>query len=140
MSVLSKGLLVWSGAIIGLSFVATPVKFRASKLTMAAAIQVGQVTFHAMQALEWSLLGGLLLAAYRLKASPVEWRFLGGLGACLSLQTFWLLPVLNKKAEPIISEQIKAEERPRSLEHSCYIAVEVVKLLIASIGGWVGTQ
>lgn len=140
MATRPKLLLIWSGAIIGVSFVATPVKFRAPNLTLPVAIEVGKVTFHAMQALECSLFGALLFdAAFLHKAELSEWRLLGGLGACLSLQTLWLMPMLDKKSEPVIKGLIK-EQRPRSFEHSCFVVVEVLKLVLATLGGWLGTR
>jgi len=39
---------VWMGIVIGVSFLATPVKFTADSLTRPVALDVGRATFHAL--------------------------------------------------------------------------------------------
>ena len=43
---------VWLGLVLGVSFLATPVKFRAKSLTRPVALDVGRTTFHAFGKLE----------------------------------------------------------------------------------------
>lgn len=44
---------IWSGAILGLSFIATPIKFKAEGLTLSVSIEIGKVTFHFFNKIEW---------------------------------------------------------------------------------------
>ena len=46
---------VWLGLVLGVSFLATPIKFRAKSLTRPVALDVGRTTFHAFGKLEWLL-------------------------------------------------------------------------------------
>lgn len=46
---------VWLGLVLGVSFLATPIKFRAESLTLPVALDVGSTTFHAFGRLEWLL-------------------------------------------------------------------------------------
>lgn len=45
--------LRWLGLLIGVAFLATPVKFLAPCLTMAVAFDVGRYTFAAFNKVEW---------------------------------------------------------------------------------------
>ena len=60
----------WFGLVVGVSFLATPIKFRAQSLTLPVALDVGRTTFHAMTRLEWlltlALLGAMVVARARL--------------------------------------------------------------------------
>ncbi|MBO0735377.1 MAG: hypothetical protein J2P48_02230 [Alphaproteobacteria bacterium] len=42
---------LWVGILSGVSYIATPLKFRAASLTRAAALEVGRVTFQFFQGL-----------------------------------------------------------------------------------------
>ncbi|MGH6868523.1 MAG: hypothetical protein ACREDA_06585 [Methylocella sp.] len=37
--------VLWIGVLIGISFIATPIKFKARSLTLPVALDVGQTTF-----------------------------------------------------------------------------------------------
>lgn len=53
---------LWLGLLIGVSFLATPVKFQAPSLTLATALEVGQATFALFTRVEWGLVVLLALA------------------------------------------------------------------------------
>lgn len=57
--------LVWMGIVIGVSFLATPVKFTADSLTRPVALDVGRATFHALAYLEWVLAALLAVLIWR---------------------------------------------------------------------------
>jgi hypothetical protein len=61
--IVSPLLFVWSGLLIGVSFVATPAKFLAPSLQLPQALDVGRWTFHVLTLMEWTLviMTGLLL-------------------------------------------------------------------------------
>jgi hypothetical protein len=46
---------VWMGIVIGVSFLATPIKFTADSLTRPVALDVGRATFNALGYLELAL-------------------------------------------------------------------------------------
>lgn len=131
----SKTLLVWSGSIVGLSFIATPVKFRASRLTMPVAIEVGKVTFHAKQNIEWLVFGSLALHTYLIEnRTAANLHVIAALGVVLGMQTFVLLPQLDARSDAIITQQ-KTAIGPQSRHHVYFVVAEVLKLALTAAGG-----
>ncbi len=146
---------VWLGALLGVSFLATPVKFLAPSLTLPVALDVGRQTFHWFNRVE-VVLGAVMLIsalAYELPALRRPRRsasrpagvplarnvpyatWLGGLlTAAAVLQAVWLLPVLDARVEVIIQGGMPS---PSSL-HELYILIEAVKLGALVGAGWLG--
>ena len=60
--------MIWLGMLIGVSFLATPVKFVVADLSLPVALQVGQATFHLFAKVEWALTAALI------GASALAWR------------------------------------------------------------------
>src|SRR5690606_9509596 len=61
--VLAVASLVWIGALLGVSFLATPVKFLAPSLTLPVALDVGRQTFHWLNRVEIVLAAATLVSA-----------------------------------------------------------------------------
>ncbi len=124
-------LLLWSGTVIGLSFIATPAKFLAPHLTMPLALEVGKVTFHTFNKVEWTtlLLTSTVLFFYRasfIKCLPLVVVFI-----ILLLQSFWLLPVMDQRVSMVI-----AGNTPEgSIHHWVYIFVEAFKAITLMVAG-----
>ena len=118
--------LIWAGVILGVSLLATPAKFLAPDLSLAEALQVGRVTFR-MLALTEAVLLTLAFLLVLLKPSDLGRTFLWliVIAGVLLLQYAVLLPFLNAQ-----TDQVMAGEAPgrRSLLHSAYVAVELLKL------------
>lgn len=115
---------LWLGLVIGVSFVATPVKFQAPSLDLPTALDVGRVTFALANKVEWGmwvLLGGSILLARR-RRDGVGW---GLLGLILAAQTFWLLPILDERVGRIIAGLTVAP----APHHHIYVALEGLKAL-----------
>lgn len=133
----SIGLLVlpvlWVGLLIGVSFIATPVKFQAPSLELPVALDVGQVTFALFNRIEWALV--VLLAFLALASGfPRVWGFLLGLVVVLlAVQSFWLLPELTARIQSIIAGQMP----PPSSHHMLYAWAEAIKLV--ALLGMAGT-
>ena len=126
---------VWLGLVLGVSFLATPVKFRAKSLTRPVALDVGRTTFHAFGKLEW-LLSVVLVVVTVLNRSalePVDWFLIGLVLVIVFGQTLWLIPRLDVRVQAIID----GEELPRSHLHNVYAGVEVVKAVaLLLLGAW----
>ena len=114
---------VWLGMLIGVSFIATPVKFQAAGLDLAVALDVGRLTFGLFALVEWVLAG--LLVATMLTARTAWWhRGLAGLlVGILALQTMWLLPALDLRVEAIIAGRMPDP----SIHHALYAGLEAGK-------------
>ena len=116
--------LVWAGMVVGVSGLATPVKFAAPSLSLPVALDVGRTTFHFFTRVECGL--GLLLLLLtpslrrrRLLLLPVLFVV-----AALALQALYLLPQLDLRVAAIIAGQTP----PPSSLHAWYTAVEAGKL------------
>jgi hypothetical protein len=118
--------------LIGVSFLAAPAKFGASGLSLPVAMEIGRREFGALNLTEIALaLATLALAAY-VRPGRAIWLGLGLAALIVVLQWFWLLPVLDARAELIIQGDTP-EPAPW---HSLYIGAEVLKLLALLIAGW----
>lgn len=125
--------VLWLGILIGVSFLATPVKFQAPSLSLPVALDVGRATFALLSKVEWALALGLLVAAFR--TSRRLW-VAGGVVLLISLgaQSFWLLPILDAR----VSQIMEGSSVAPSQYHLVYIATDVLKvavLLYLSVAG-----
>ncbi len=114
---------IWIGLLIGVSFIATPVKFAAPTLELGPALDVGRVTFALFSKIEWGVAG--ILALFVIAAGFPRYRVAGAavLILALALQTFWLLPALDLRVAAIMA----GETLPASYHHNAYGGLEIVK-------------
>ncbi|MGN7099750.1 DUF4149 domain-containing protein [Brevundimonas vancanneytii] len=120
---------LWLGMVIGVSFLATPIKFHAASLTLAVALDVGRVTFGLFSRVEWGLFALLLAIAgttARARSRRDLWIGVVLLLGVLMLQSLWLLPVMNERVARIIV----SEAMPRTPHHLLYIALETTKAAV----------
>ena len=126
---------VWLGLVLGVSFLATPVKFRAKSLTRPVALDVGRTTFHAFGKLEWLLSVALVVitVAVRDSLKPVDWFLIALVLVIVVGQTLWLIPRLDVRVRAIIDGEVL----PRSHLHSVYAGAEFAKALaLLLLGAW----
>jgi hypothetical protein len=117
--------ILWLGLLLGVSFLATPVKFLAPSLTLPVALDVGRQTFAAFNRVEWVLIALLLVLAI---IGPRTLAAVAGLlvaAAVTIAQALWMLPVLDARVGIIIA----GGHPPPSSLHNAYLVAEVVKLL-----------
>lgn len=123
---------LWFGLLVGVSFIATPVKFQAASLSLPVALDVGRATFTIWNKVEWFLLAAMVpvvvFSGPRLFASAA----IGALGGLLLIQSAFLLPALNDRIVTIIA----GGRPPSSPDHLVYIAVDVLKLGILGAVIW----
>jgi hypothetical protein len=130
----------WMGIVIGVSFLATPVKFTADTLTQPVALEVGRATFHALAYLEWTLI--VVLAALLWHTSTngdrLPRRALTAAGVIVTVvaaQATWLLPALDERVASIIA----GIEPPSSHLHTFYGVLEVAKVAALALLGATAT-
>ncbi len=116
---------LWLGVLIGVSFLATPVKFQAPSLDLPTALDVGRVTFALASKVEWGL-WGLLVATSAWGRVRMGWLLVGLLGAILAAQGFWLLPILDERVAQIIAGQVVAA----TPHHLIYVMLEGLKAVL----------
>lgn len=126
---------LWLGMVVGVSFLATPIKFRAPSLTLPVALDVGRTTFHAFGKIEWALTAALLLLAMRApgRLQPVDWFLLSLVTAVILVQALWLIPRLDIRVEAVIA----GTPLPSSHLHTVYAGAEAAKAVaLLLIGAW----
>lgn len=127
--VVACALLLWAGALLGVSFIATPAKFMAESLTLASAVDVGRVTFACFNKIEWVFFVVICVCTIS-RHSLVSYKLcLAALFVLLCVQTFFLFPELALRAADIISEKRVSP----TLLHFQYVTLEVVKLFLVGI-------
>lgn len=120
--------ILWAGLLLGVSFLATPVKFFAPSLTLPVALDVGRQTFMVFNLVELALtvlLAGLLTRAPK----PAIRGAAIAVALVVAVQTFWLLPVLDARVQLILD----GDTPPPSSLHTLYIALDVLKLALLAI-------
>jgi hypothetical protein len=144
VTTLAVGSLVWIGLLIGVSFLATPVKFLAPSLSLPVALDVGRQTFHWFGRVELVLAAVMLLAALATKhfagrddnekrRIPVAALLAVGLLAAVGAQSAWLLPLLDARVEIILGGGMPAP----SMLHRVYVAFEAAKLGVLIAVAWI---
>lgn len=126
---------VWLGMVFGVSFLATPIKFRAESLTMPVALDVGRTTFHAFGKVEWVLTAILVVISFRIRSGfgPVDWILIGVMVLIVAAQAGWLIPRLDLRVEAVIA----GNPLPPSHHHMVYAASEAAKAVtLLLLGAW----
>ncbi len=122
---------LWAGLVLGVSFVATPVKFFAPSLSLADALAVGRVTFEALKWIECVAVVALTATIWITGPKRRELALLGVVVVILLCQYVWMLPILDTRVQTIID----AQDLPPSTLHWIYTALEFLKVaLLVAIG------
>jgi hypothetical protein len=118
---------VWLGIVIGVSFMATPIKFAAPSLPLVTALEVGRVTFRLLNQVEWGFAAMLVVVVVALGSERRTDVLVAALviGMIVLLQTVWLLPALARRTDALTAGLALA---PSSL-HTLFIAMEAFKCL-----------
>lgn len=122
----------WFGMTAGISLLEAPVKFTAPSLTREVALDVGRVVFTALNKVEiFALI--LLLVLVRVSARARDWWVgCGLLVVILIVQSAWLLPELNARAQQIMA----GTEPAPSIAHGAYATLELIKLVTLLVMGF----
>ncbi|WP_205703388.1 hypothetical protein [Hymenobacter radiodurans] len=123
---LVAALFLWAGMVGGISFLEAPLKFTAPHITVPLGVGIGRIVFHALNKVEIGLCALAVISVLYLRPDRRVGAGLALLSLVLLLQTFWLLPALDVRAEALLSGN---PPPPNSL-HLLYIVAEVVKLLL----------
>jgi hypothetical protein len=121
----------WFGMVIAISFLETPLKFRAPGITVPLGLGIGRLVFKALNIAE-SALAVLFLAALATGHVNVGgWIPAVVAAACLIVQMTVLRPALDRRAAVVITG---GEAAPSRL-HLGYVAVEVIKVFALVTAG-----
>ena len=122
---------VWLGMVLAISFLETPLKFRAPGITLPLGLGIGRLVFRALNLAEVGL--AILAAAACLSVQPdrVAWLLLGAAWLLLVVQVV----VVRRRLDRRVSLIVAGQTPPPSRGHLAYIALELVKVvLLAALG------
>lgn len=128
---------IWFGLLLGVSCIEAPLKFYAPGITLALGLGIGRLVFGVMNKVEIVLGIGLLVSF--LMTQPHA-RFvkvaIGIVLLLLLLETVWLLPLLDIRAQAVID----GTGAPYSNMHIVYIAFDMVKFFLLLAIGVISTR
>lgn len=124
---------IWIGLVLGISFLEAWLKFKAPGVTTAIGLGIGRIVFRALNKLEWLLaiaLATIAITRQELSISIGNVMLLA-IVVILLVQTAWLLPALDARAQKVINNQ---QVGPSRL-HLIFIAAELIKVgLLFTVG------
>lgn len=117
---------MWIGFVGAISFMEAWLKFRAPGISLELGLRIGKLVFTALNIVEWILAIIILINLVLLRDRLFSLKnilFLVPL-ILLMIQTFWLLPALNVRADL----QIEGRELAASNLHFYYVGMEIIKV------------
>ena len=115
---------IWAGMTVGISMIATPVRFTAVSITRPVALDVGRVVFAALNKAELLALVLLLIIVRVSGRSRELWAGCGVLILIVLAQGAWLIPELAARTDIIMA----GGELPPSSAHAIFSTLELVKI------------
>lgn len=118
---------LWIGFVCAISFMEAWLKFQAVGITLPIGLGIGRLVFHALNTMEWIfavIIGGMLFSLKPKSAFYSNFLFYLPL-ILLIIQTGWILPELDTRAESIIQG---LPVLPSNL-HMYYVGMEIVKTI-----------
>ena len=123
---------VWLGMVAAISFIETPLKFRAPGVTLQIGLGIGRLVFRALNGCEL-LLAAVLAGAFAFEPPSLGAAVAAGAAvAMLLVQVLIVRPRLTRRSDAVLA----GGEGPRSHAHWAYVGLELVKvagLLIAGV-------
>lgn len=123
---------LWVGVTVGISMIATPVRFTATSITRPIALDVGRVVFAALNKAELVLLVALLIIVRVAGLAGRWWGVCAFLALVVLAQGVWLIPELAARTDVILS----GGEPPPSHAHAIYSSLELAKITVLLFFGF----
>ena len=124
---------IWIGFVCAISFMEAWLKFQAPGVTIPLGLGIGRIVFNALNNVEWFCAIVIVITFLYHKNQVVSRDNLMYLIPMLVLvvQTFWLLPVLDERAEATIAGKALT---PSNL-HVYYVGMEIMKVACLAVFG-----
>ncbi|MEV4128379.1 hypothetical protein [Nocardia sp. NPDC049707] len=121
--------MLWLGMVLAISFLETPLKFRAPGITVPLGLGIGRLVFRALNIVEAVLAALLIVATLVVAPSGAVRIWLGAAAATLAVQILVVRPLLTRRSDRVLA----GAQLPRSHAHYWYVGLEVAK--VASLLG-----
>ena len=129
--------LIWLGMLVGVSFLATPVKFVVQDLSLPVALQVGQATFDLFARVEWGLAAALVATSgLAWRQRPLTRVLVLAIAGVVAVQAVWLLPALDARVDQIVAGVTPAA----SSHHMLYASLEAAKALLLAAAAFLALR
>ena len=131
VAVVVAAMFVWLGMVLAISFIETPLKFRAPGVTLQIGLGIGRLVFRALNACELGL--AVVVVACFAIAPPTTVVAVAAAVAVITLlaQVLVVRPRLTRRSDAVLA----GGERPRSRAHWAYVGLEIVKVIALLIAG-----
>jgi hypothetical protein len=122
---------VWLGMVLVISFIETPLKFRAPGVTLQIGLGIGRLVFRALNACEL-VLAAVVVACFAIEP-PATCTAVAAAVAVVTLlaQVLAVRPRLTRRSDTVL----EGGEGPRSRAHWAYVGLEIVKVIALFIAG-----
>lgn len=122
---------VWLGMVLAISFLETPLKFRAPGVTLQIGLGIGRLVFRALNGCELAL--AAVVAACFVVTPPAAGTAVATAVAVVTLlaQVLAVRPRLTRRSDVVLA----GGEGPRSRAHWAYVVLEIVKVIALLIAG-----
>ena len=122
---------VWFGMVLPISFVETPLKFRAPGVTLPIGLGIGRLVFRALNIAE-AVLAVIVAVAVLSGPSSVRVAVTAfGAVAAVVVQVGVVRPRLTRRTDRILA----GGDASRSHSHHAYIALQILKAVVLLITG-----
>ncbi|GAB1462099.1 hypothetical protein [Pedobacter sp.] len=121
----------WIGFICAISFMEAWLKFRAPGVTLPIGLGIGRLVFAALNKVEWVFALAILISSLKTIRKTSINPFYIVVVLVLILQTTWLLPALDARAQLYID----GKNVPHANLHIYYVIAEGVKIISLFIFG-----
>jgi hypothetical protein len=115
---------VWLGMVLGISFLETPLKFRAPGVDLRTGLAIGRLVFRALNTAEIVLAAAVLTCLFTAATASAISSAVAGT-AILLVQMFAVRPRLTQRSNRILA----GAYAPRSNGHHVYVALEAGKVI-----------
>jgi hypothetical protein len=123
---------LWVGITVGVSMIATPVRFTAPSITRPIALDVGRVVFAVLNKAELAALVVLLIVVRMAGLARKWWGICAFLALIVLAQGVWLIPELAARTDIILA----GGEPPSSNAHAVYSTLEMIKIALLLFFGF----
>lgn len=124
---------LWVGFVCAISFMEAWIKFQAPGITVALGLGIGRLVFNSLNKVEWVFAFAIIINLIISKSifSTLKNAFFFIPLILLIVQSIWLLPALDARAEM----HIEGEIIPPSNLHFYYVGMEIIKVACLFIFG-----
>ena len=131
VAVVVAAMFVWLGMVVAISFIETPLKFRAPGVTLQIGLGIGRLVFRALNACELGL-AAVVVACFAI-TPPTTVVAVAAAVAVITLlgQVLVVRPRLTCRSDAVLT----GGEGPRSRAHWAYVGLEIVKVIALLIAG-----